>query len=237
MAVLDVEATCEGDGGAFRKWPNEIIELPVVLLNVRERRVVDEFRRFVRPTQIPTLTPFCSSFTAISQAVVDSADTLDVVLKQLDEWLASHRLGRDGRVAPSGSPSGVKEIVPAPASPGAAPERRAPRFGGWWSFAADGPWDLGHFLHGECGRKGIPLGPHFSKWVNVSSAFTELHACGRMKLSKMLMSYGMYFEGRPHCGMDDARNIARVAVGMLSRGWVPRFNEGVHPPGGGASAK
>ena len=231
LAVVDVEATCDGDGaGGFSKWTHEVIELPVVLVNVREGRVVDEFRRFVRPTHVPTLTPFCTRLTAITQAIVDSADTLDVVLKELDAWLVSHRLGADGRVG-ADVPAVTDGAVGTP-SPDAPPVARKGKMAGWWSFAADGPWDLGHFIHGECTRKEIPTGPHFNRWVNISSAFAALHRCREMKLSRMLTTYGMYFEGRPHCGMDDARNIARVAVGMLARGWVPRFNESIRPPGG-----
>ena len=41
----------------------------------------------------------------------------------------------------------------------------------------------------------------------------------------MLAQLGLAFEGREHSGLDDARNIARVAVRMLRDGCTLRVNE------------
>ena len=41
----------------------------------------------------------------------------------------------------------------------------------------------------------------------------------------MLTSIGFEFEGQPHCGMDDARNIARVLIRMISDHAFLRINE------------
>lgn len=48
------------------------------------------------------------------------------------------------------------------------------------------------------------------------------------KLSTMLEKLGMKYEGRPHCGLDDSRNIARIAVRMLQDGCQLRVNERMH---------
>lgn len=48
------------------------------------------------------------------------------------------------------------------------------------------------------------------------------------KLSSMLEKLGLQYEGRPHCGLDDARNIARIALRMLQDGCQLRVNEHLH---------
>ena len=61
-AVMDLEATCDERSGFM---PQEIIELPVVLLDSTTGQVVDEFRTFVRPQVHPSLTEFCTQLTGL----------------------------------------------------------------------------------------------------------------------------------------------------------------------------
>jgi len=93
--VMDFEATCELDD---RSWPNEIIEFPAVLLDATTLEAVSEFREFVRPTERPLLTAFCTELTGIVQADVEGADTLDRVLFHFTEWLAPY-VGGDPHAA------------------------------------------------------------------------------------------------------------------------------------------
>ena len=44
----------------------------------------------------------------------------------------------------------------------------------------------------------------------------------------MLTRLGLKFEGRPHCGIDDARNIARITQMLLKDGANLRVNERIH---------
>jgi 3'-5' exoribonuclease 1 len=44
----------------------------------------------------------------------------------------------------------------------------------------------------------------------------------------MLEHLELDFEGRPHCGLDDARNIARVLLQMISDGASIQVNERIH---------
>lgn len=41
----------------------------------------------------------------------------------------------------------------------------------------------------------------------------------------MLQILGMQFEGRPHSGIDDTRNIARIAIQLLKDGCELVINE------------
>ncbi|CAD2213381.1 hypothetical protein AGDE_12884 [Angomonas deanei] len=84
ILVLDFEATCEERHTLT--YLHEIIEFPVVVVDVRLQRVVSEFHRFVRPRYKPQLSDFCKSLTGIRQEDVDSATSLEEVIRQFERW-------------------------------------------------------------------------------------------------------------------------------------------------------
>uniref|UniRef100_A0A7S4B9G8 Exonuclease domain-containing protein n=1 Tax=Chrysotila carterae TaxID=13221 RepID=A0A7S4B9G8_CHRCT len=195
LCVLDVEATCEEFS---RNYVHEIIELPVVLVDLEKSRVSSEFHTYVKPTANKTLSPFCTRLTGIRQSQVDAAPTLETALVQLEGWLEAQGMLLDAPVA----------------------ERN-------FAFAADGPWDLKNFLDAECERKGIRKGAYFDKWVNLKQLFSDFYRVRSCKIHKMLEFQGMTFEGRLHSGIDDSRNIARIAIKMAQDGCVMYLNEGL----------
>ena len=87
MVVVDVEATC---------WPKEereqsaetmeIIEIGAVLVD-RSGRVIDEYSCLVMPTENPTLSPFCSQLTGITQEMVSSAVPLSEAMPAFNDWV------------------------------------------------------------------------------------------------------------------------------------------------------
>ncbi|KAH9854042.1 ribonuclease H-like domain-containing protein [Lenzites betulinus] len=217
--VLDVEATCVA--GAGFDYPNEIIEWPVCLLRwkdkvkgkARQLEVVDEFRSFVRPTWRPQLSEFCTSLTGITQAQVDKAPTFPEVLEHFRAFLAKHQL--------IDSESG----------------RRLTRF----CFCSDGPYDIRDFvidmpvwLTWDVMDVRFAVG----EWHALATAGTEYRTTGafplprRVSLSipRQLHALGLApFEGRPHSGIDDTRNIARLVVELARRGWKLEPNTSVNP--------
>jgi ribA/ribD-fused uncharacterized protein len=92
FAVLDFEATCE-DGVTWE--PQEVIELPLVLVDAVTGAKVSEFRTYVRPVHRPRLTAFCTSLTGIQQSSVDGAPRWKEAFTRAQAWLASElaRLG------------------------------------------------------------------------------------------------------------------------------------------------
>ena len=74
-------------------------------------------------------------------------------------------------------------------------------------------------------------------WVNVRKTFANFYKTSRMPLQTMLHIIGRQFEGRAHCGLDDARNIAAVVQRLLRDGGRVVFNETLAPPLGDADAR
>ncbi|ESL09680.1 hypothetical protein TRSC58_02596 [Trypanosoma rangeli SC58] len=86
LLVLDFEATCEES--IPPSYLHEIIEFPVVLVDVKLQRAVAEFRQFVRPKMKPQLSEFCRRLTGIRQEDIDNALPLEEVIRRFERWHA-----------------------------------------------------------------------------------------------------------------------------------------------------
>lgn len=51
LIVIDYEATCTDDEKLKRKFLNEIIEFPAVVYDIRERKIINQFQRYVKPVE------------------------------------------------------------------------------------------------------------------------------------------------------------------------------------------
>ncbi|KAF8568839.1 hypothetical protein P879_05946 [Paragonimus westermani] len=191
--VLDFESTCSED----KTHVPEIIEFPVVILDSVDGTIVDHFQRFVRPTENPLLTSFCKNLTGVKQSDVDSAGDLSVVLKEFEIWLKLKKEELGCRFKSSADASAI--------------------------FVTWTDWDISTCLWNECRRKKLAL-PHdllnrmdmkamFQQWLGSCSAREKW----RGGLSDALTLVGLTFEGRPHRGIDDARNTSRLLFHLLSK--------------------
>jgi 3'-5' exoribonuclease 1 len=209
--VVDYEATCKkGD----RCFPNEIIEFPIVVIDTYTLCVVAEFRRYVKPSTNPILTDFCTELTGITQDQVDRADTLDVVLKEVDEWLVANHLRFVHHDSDSASDAeeAAAGMIDAKNDDNGDHEWRT------FAFATDGPWDFGSFLLPETVEKRIPVPDCYRLSIDIRQAFSDRNLGGqrRCNIKRMLKHYGLKFQGNPHSGLDDSRNIARIACKLMS---------------------
>lgn len=90
LAVLDFEATCEQRASASGSWDiaqQEIIEVPIALVDIEARAVVARFNSLVRPTRQPTLTSFCTTLTSVTQGQVEGQPSITEVMPQVSSWL------------------------------------------------------------------------------------------------------------------------------------------------------
>ncbi|KAJ3223829.1 3'-5' exoribonuclease 1 [Chytriomyces hyalinus] len=86
-------------------------------------------------------------------------------------------------------------------------------------FACDGPWDIRDFVTKQCKLVNIPVPKYFHKYVNVRGLarkyFLTKTVSFRSGLVGMLDYFGLEFIGNQHSGIDDARNITRIAVELM----------------------
>ncbi|XP_018646145.1 3'-5' exonuclease eri1-related [Schistosoma mansoni] len=187
------ESTCFEDD---IKKPAEIIEFPVVILDSVTGTLIDSFQSFVKPTENPELSVFCSNLTGIQQCDVENAPTLAVVLRKFEHWLrkAKENLGCSFK----GQPTSAIFVT--------------------WT-----DWDISTCLWDECRRKKLPLPGDMLNRIDLKAIFQQWlgsHKIGqkwRGGLKDALNLIGLHFEGRPHRGIDDARNTSRLLLHLLSK--------------------
>lgn len=194
LCVLDFEATCNEKGPAPR--PQEIIEFPALLMNVRTGEVEHEFHYYIRPDVHPTLSDFCTCLTGIAQSTIDDGISLEKALVLHQEWI-----------------NGIG-VVPAHA---AGNDTEAPTF----AYLTCGDWDLRICLPSQLKFHSQKAPSMFREWLNVKHEFQHLYGKKAGGMAGMLWDLGMELEGRHHSGIDDCRNIVRICRRMLEDGWAP----------------
>ena len=205
LLVLDFEGTCDGESDRpltrlEQCSRHEIIEWPCVRVCVASGEQTEIFHSFVRPVEgaaeghTRRLTEYCTELTGIEQSQVEDAPLLGVVVERFVAWLEARGLIEALR-------TGSTVLV------------------------AHGEWDLSDQLPAECGRKGIVLPPCLRESTDLKIPFAdtmplEWHGGVGTGLGMlaMLERLQMSLEGRHHCGLDDARNLARVAARLASMG-------------------
>ncbi|KAI7874860.1 hypothetical protein K492DRAFT_168753 [Lichtheimia hyalospora FSU 10163] len=192
---FDVEATCEENGGF--EYPNEIIEFPIVLVDAKSFEKVDEFRSYVKPSIKPVLSPFCKQLTGISQETVNDSPDFIQVLNDFQEFMGKYSVFQDKTAA----------FVTA-------------------CDVTDGPFDIRDFVTKQCKHSNIKLPAYFEKpWVNIRKLFKEFYKQKEAKnIARMLETLDMTFDGREHSGLDDARNLHRIAQHMVNDGCIFKTN-------------
>ena len=86
------------------------------------------------------------------------------------------------------------------------------------------PWDIKECLFPQCVFARVPFPKYATKWIDMRKLFASFYQMRSGNLSRMLESVGLHFEGREHCGLDDARNIARVVEQLIKDGCVLKYN-------------
>ncbi|URD82540.1 hypothetical protein MUK42_05205 [Musa troglodytarum] len=82
-----------------------------------------------------------------------------------------------------------------------------------------GDWDCRVMLESECKLKRIRKPAYFNRWINLKVPFQEMFQGIRCGLKDAVEHVGLTWEGRAHCGLDDARNTARLLVHLMDMGF------------------
>lgn len=80
-------------------------------------------------------------------------------------------------------------------------------------------WDCRVMLESECRYKKIRKPPYFNRWINLKVPFHEVFGSMRCNLKDAVQMSGLVWQGRPHCGLDDAKNTARLLALLMQKGF------------------
>ncbi|KAJ8755744.1 hypothetical protein K2173_024288 [Erythroxylum novogranatense] len=79
-------------------------------------------------------------------------------------------------------------------------------------------WDCRVMLESECRYKKIRKPPYFNRWINLKVPFCEVFGGARCNLKEAVEMAGLTWQGRAHCGLDDAKNTARLLALLMHMG-------------------
>ncbi|KAL7616047.1 hypothetical protein Lser_V15G04238 [Lactuca serriola] len=80
-------------------------------------------------------------------------------------------------------------------------------------------WDCRVMLESECRFKKIRKPPYFNRWINLKVPFCEVFGGAKCNLKEAVQLAGLSWQGRAHCGLDDAKNTARLLAVMMHKGF------------------
>ncbi|XP_073121292.1 uncharacterized protein [Henckelia pumila] len=79
-------------------------------------------------------------------------------------------------------------------------------------------WDCQVMLESECSYKKITKPTYFNQWINLRVPFYEVFGGERCNLKEAVEKSGLTWQGRAHCGLDDAKNTARLLALLMDIG-------------------
>lgn len=125
----------------------DFAEFPAVLLNMQTGNIEAEFHEYVRPTEVPILSKYCTTVTGVSQMDVLVADSLRVVMHKFDKWV--RQLAVEKNLVLSNRCYRRQNTVIVT----------------WTNY------DLGTYLKRECERKRLRRARYFNRWIDIRVAF------------------------------------------------------------------
>ncbi|XP_060082479.1 ERI1 exoribonuclease 3-like [Ylistrum balloti] len=93
-----------------------------------------------------------------------------------------------------------------------------------FAFVTCGDWDLKTMLPSQCKYFNFRKPQYFNQWINIKKEYAAVTSKYPKGMIAMLDGLSLDLEGRHHSGIDDSKNIARVAVELLKKGHVFKIN-------------
>nr|CDS31657.1 eri1 exoribonuclease 2 [Hymenolepis microstoma] len=189
LTSLDFESTCDIKAKSGVK---------AEIIKAQTGEIVDEFHKYVRPTENPILSDFCKKLTGISQERVDGSSDLQQVLKEFEQWLKNKKKQLNCTFKVDCQNSAI--------------------------FVTWTDWDIRTCLWNECQRKRLSLPVDLLTRIDLKAVFKQWHASKNPhatsefqgRLQDAITAAGLSFRGRPHSGIDDARNTAALLYRIIS---------------------
>jgi len=189
IIILDFEAICVEDHLPKPK-PQEIIEFPSILLDLKTQNIIDVYHFYVKPQIHSLLSDFCTKLTGITQPMVNGGIPLSDAINHHQDWLIKNGMF-DNRTN-----SKIKN----------------------WAYLTCGNWDLGTCLPENCLYYGLNIPNFFNDWIDIKLLYESFYGRKTRGMKSMLEELHLPLLGNHHSGIDDCRNIANIVKTMLSSG-------------------
>lgn len=86
-------------------------------------------------------------------------------------------------------------------------------------FVTCGAWDLKSCLKRETDYKKINYSSHLKMFINIKEVYLQVFMTSKQKgMPGMLEDLNLELDGRHHSGIDDSKNIVKIAKGLIQKG-------------------
>lgn len=148
------------------------------------------------------------NLTGITQETVDGGELLPKVVEDFKTWMKM-TIKEKGLVLP---------------------KTKKTNLDGNCALVTWGNWDFLIQLRNECKRKKIRYPSFFNQWIDLKEIYIEKGTFkDQFTFGDALEQSGIKFQGRPHSGLDDARNTAVLAWKMHNEGSFLRITRDLNP--------
>eukprot|EP01130_Rhizamoeba_saxonica_P005380 TRINITY_DN2153_c0_g1_i10.p1 TRINITY_DN2153_c0_g1~~TRINITY_DN2153_c0_g1_i10.p1 ORF type:complete len:316 (+),score=48.35 TRINITY_DN2153_c0_g1_i10:174-1121(+) len=83
-----------------------------------------------------------------------------------------------------------------------------------------GDWDLKTMLPNQCRLSNMAVPNIFKSWINIKRCFSEYYQTKMVGMANMLDQLNIKLMGRHHSGIDDCRNISKIAAHMIENKYI-----------------
>lgn len=90
-----------------------------------------------------------------------------------------------------------------------------------WAYVTCGDWDFQTCFPNDS-VDGVPC---TRRWINIKRPFRTFTGQKGGGMTGMLSKLGLSLDGRHHSGIDDTRNIAKIASALIAMGWEPHESD------------
>ncbi|MGL5934501.1 MAG: 3'-5' exonuclease [Cetobacterium sp.] len=191
LYLLDFEANCT-ETNEFPRYEMEIIEFPIIILDIDKNAIIDEFHTYVKPVKHPLLTEFCKELTKINQNQVDNGILFKDALINAAEFISKYP---DGCFVTCGNWDLDIALT------------------NQITMANINTKDIANFKYF---RSWINIHEKFKRIYKTYNR--GIKKVSGSAITKMLTHLNLTFEGTLHSGIDDTRNIARIVQEMINQG-------------------
>ncbi|CAF0824168.1 unnamed protein product [Adineta steineri] len=232
VAVIDFEATCTAEPP--NPYIQEIIEFPIVLIDVVKQEIVYKFVAVIDFEATCTAeppNPYIQEIIEFPIVLIDVAkqeivDTFHSYCKPiLQPILSDYCKQLTGITQEQVNNASVFTDVFINVEKWLNDRNLISDSEQKCLFITDGPADFSKYLRMQCEISHIIYPNWAYQWFNVKKAFSDFYFVMRGRIQNMLENLHLPFHGNLHSGLDDAINIGRIVIQLIQDGCVLVSNE------------
>ena len=190
LVVLDFEATCDDKK---RIYPQDIIEWPAMIIDTKTNTILKSsncvFHWYIKPKHNKVLTQFCTELTGITQSLLNTKGIQNIHIV-VSKW---NKWCFENNLLSQNA-----------------------------AIVTHGDWDLKTMWTTQQQISKCSAVALFHSWINIKTIFkfSRLHQGNIQSLGMMaiLRYLNIKHEGRHHSGIDDVKNICKIAQVLLRNG-------------------